>query len=39
VAVSARPMRRLVLLHALLSFMFNTGVLALLINILAGMIR
>jgi len=39
VAVSARPMRRLVLLHALLSFIFNTGVLALTINILAGMIK
>ena len=38
-AVSARPMRRLVLLHALLSFIFNTGVLALTINILAGMIK
>lgn len=38
VQVSARPMRRLVLLHALLSFAFNTGVLALTINILAGLI-
>lgn len=38
VAVSARPMRRLVLLHAVLSFVFNTGVLALTINILAGLI-
>lgn len=38
VAVSARPMRRLVLLHALLSFVFNTCVLALTINILAGLI-
>ena len=38
VAVSARPMRRLVLLHAVLSFAFNTGVLALTINILAGLI-
>lgn len=38
VAVSARPMRRLVLLHAALSFVFNTGVLALTINILAGLI-
>jgi uncharacterized membrane protein len=38
VAVSARPMRRLVLLHALLSFVFNTSVLALTINILAGLI-
>ncbi len=39
VAVSARPMRRLVLLHAVLSFLFNTGVLALAINILAGLIK
>lgn len=38
VVVNARPMRRLVLLHALLSFAFNTGVLALTINILAGLI-
>jgi uncharacterized membrane protein len=39
VTVSARPMRRLVLLHALLAFVFNMGVLALLINILAGVVR
>jgi len=38
IAVSSRPMRRLVLLQALLSFVFNTGVLALSINILAGLI-
>ncbi|MFN3304903.1 MAG: DUF1345 domain-containing protein [Roseateles sp.] len=38
VAVSSRPMRRLVLLQSLLSFVFNTGVLALSINILAGLI-
>jgi uncharacterized membrane protein len=38
VAVSSRPMRQLVLLHAVLSFAFNTGVLALTINILAGLI-
>ncbi|MDN3921856.1 DUF1345 domain-containing protein [Roseateles violae] len=37
VAVSARPMRRLVLLHAALSFVFNTSVLALTINLLAGL--
>lgn len=36
ITVSSRPMRRLVLLQALLSFVFNTGVLALSINILAG---
>ena len=38
VAVSSRPMRRLVLIHAGLSFVFNTCVLALTINILAGLI-
>lgn len=38
VAVSSRPMRRLVLLHAMLSFVFNTVVLALTVNILAGLI-
>lgn len=38
VVVSARPMRRLVLLQALLAFVFNTGVLALSINILASLI-
>lgn len=38
VAVSSRPMRRLVLLQSLLAFAFNTGVLALSINILAGLI-
>ncbi|HEX2012047.1 MAG TPA: DUF1345 domain-containing protein [Roseateles sp.] len=38
VAVSARPIRRLVLVQAVLSFVFNTGVLALTINILAGLL-
>jgi uncharacterized membrane protein len=38
VVVSARPMRRLVLLQALLSFVFNTGLLALSINILGGLL-
>lgn len=38
VGVSSRPMRRLVLLQTLLAFAFNTGVLALVINILAGLI-
>jgi len=38
VAVSARPMRRLVLVQAVLSFVFNTGVLALTINVLASLI-
>lgn len=38
VCVSSRPMRRLVLVQSLLAFVFNTGVLALSINILAGLI-
>lgn len=38
VAISGRHVRRLVMLHAVLSFMFNTGVLALMINILAGLV-
>ncbi|HEV6965371.1 DUF1345 domain-containing protein [Roseateles sp.] len=38
VAVSTRGMRRLVLVQSLLAFVFNTGVLALSINILAGLL-
>lgn len=38
VCVSSRAMRRLVLVQSLLAFVFNTGVLALSINILAGLI-
>ena len=38
VSVSSRAMRRLVLVQSLLAFIFNTGVLALSINILAGLI-
>ncbi|WP_457421076.1 DUF1345 domain-containing protein [Roseateles sp. P5_E7] len=38
VGVSSRAMRRLVLAQALLAFVFNTGVLALTVNILAGLI-
>ena len=38
VSVSSRAMRRLVLAQALLAFVFNTGVLALTINILAGLV-
>lgn len=37
VAVSTRPMRRLVLLQSLLSFAFNTAILAFTINMAAGM--
>jgi uncharacterized membrane protein len=38
VGVSSRSMRRLVLVQSLLAFIFNTGVLALTVNILAGLI-
>lgn len=38
VSVNTKPMRRLVLLQSLLAFAFNTGVLALSINILAGLV-
>jgi len=38
VGVSSRAMRRLVLVQSLLAFVFNTGVLALSINILASLI-
>ena len=37
VAVNSRSMRRLVLLHTVMAFAFNTGILALTINILAGL--
>lgn len=39
VDVSGRHVRRLVLLHAVLSFVFNAGVMALMINILSSLIR
>ena len=38
VGIGSRPMRRLVLVQTLLAFAFNTGVLALAINILAGLL-
>ncbi len=38
VQVNSRPMRRMVLLQTVLAFAFNTGVLALTINILASLI-
>ncbi len=37
VAIVDRPMRRLVLLHSVLSFVFNTTILAFTINIAAGL--
>ena len=36
VTVSSRPIRRFVLIHSVLSFVYNTAILALLINLLAG---
>lgn len=38
VTVTTKPMRRLVLLHSVMSFFFNTAVLALTINIAASLI-
>ena len=38
VNVTSRSMRRLVLLHGLLSFAFNTVILALSINIISGLL-
>jgi uncharacterized membrane protein len=38
VQVSSRPWRRLALAHGLLSFLFNAVVLALCINLLAGLL-
>jgi uncharacterized membrane protein len=38
VGVSSRAMRRLVLVQSLLAFVFNTGVLALTVNILASLV-
>lgn len=38
VQVTSREMRRLTLAHGVLSFFFNTGVLALAVNILAGVL-
>lgn len=37
IAIGSRPMRQLVLLQALLSFAFNTAILALTVNIAAGL--
>jgi uncharacterized membrane protein len=38
VAIRSKPLRRLVTLHAIISFFFNTAVLALTINIAAGIV-
>jgi uncharacterized membrane protein len=37
VAISGRKLRRLVLVHSALSFLFNTSILALMVNIAAGL--
>ena len=37
VAVSARPMRRMALIHGLIAFLFNTVILAATINVAAGL--
>jgi uncharacterized membrane protein len=39
IAINARPMRQLVLLQSVLSFAFNTAILALTINIAAGLLN
>jgi uncharacterized membrane protein len=39
VQVTSRRIRRLVLIHGLLSFIFNTAIVALSINIIAGVIQ
>lgn len=38
VTITTRPMRRLVLVHSVLSFAFNTTILALAINLAAGLV-
>jgi uncharacterized membrane protein len=37
VSITSRSMRRLALLHGLLSFAFNTAILALTINVISGL--
>jgi uncharacterized membrane protein len=39
VVVTERPLRRLVLLHSVLSFAFNTAILALSVNVAASLVR
>jgi len=38
VEITLRPMRRLALFHALVSFVFNTAIVALTINVVAGLV-
>jgi uncharacterized membrane protein len=39
IQISSRRIRRMVLFHALLSFLYNTVILALTINIISGLIQ
>ena len=39
VQITSRRIRRIVLMHALLSFVYNTVILALSINIISGLIQ
>jgi uncharacterized membrane protein len=38
VQISSPQMRRLALMHGLISFMFNTAILAVFVNIVAGLV-
>jgi uncharacterized membrane protein len=38
VQISAKEMRRLALVHGLISFVFNTAILATFVNIIAGLL-
>jgi uncharacterized membrane protein len=38
VEISSKPIRRLALLHALISFIFNTAIVALSINVISGLV-
>ena len=38
VAISSRQMRRITLVHALLSFLFVTGILGLVINVISNLV-
>jgi uncharacterized membrane protein len=38
VEISSRPIRRLVLLHGLISFAFNTAIVALSINVISSLV-
>jgi uncharacterized membrane protein len=38
VAITTRPMRRLVLLHSVIAFFFNVIILAITVNVVAGLL-